>query len=65
MKMPDRVLRKRERLYTVPQLAAVLDVSVDAIRAIERDPIPQRTLDYLRAIGYCPAFYPRRKSNRS
>lgn len=61
MPLDARIIRKRKRLYTREQLAALLGVSPTTIGRLERDPIPRLLASYLYAVGYKVAYYPNRK----
>lgn len=61
MALPARVISKRRRMYTVPQLAERLGVDPSTVYRLEADPLADLLTRYLAAVGYQAAFYPRRK----
>lgn len=61
MALPTKVIRKRKRLYTMPQLAAQLGVDVSTVYRLERMPVPDLVKRYLALVGYQCQFYPKRK----
>lgn len=64
-KMPPKLVQRRERILGTPEEAcAILGLSLDQLKAVERAPVPQSTLDYLGAIGWQITFYPRRKPRK-
>ena len=57
-----RVIRKRKRIGSQAEVAAMLGVSRYTISRLELDPLPPLLLRYLALVGYNVSFYP--KSNR-
>ena len=60
-RMPERVRRKRARLYTQVELARELGCARSTLQLLEADPLPPLLLAYLRAVGYRVTFNPVRK----
>ena len=63
MALPARVINKRRRTFTVPQLAERLGVDPSTVYRLEADPLADLLTRYLSAVGYQAAFYPRRKKD--
>jgi len=60
-RMDKRVIRKRSYLWTLPDLAQRLGCTEADILELEERPMSELLLRYLAAVGYQPAFYPRRR----
>jgi DNA-binding XRE family transcriptional regulator len=60
-RMDSRVIRKRQRLFTQQELARALGVHYKTISNLERAPLPDLLLEYLRLVGYRVTFNPVRK----
>jgi len=60
--MDNRLTRRRRSLFTQSQLATLLGCSTGTVKNMERSFLTDRQRDYLNAVGYSIAFYPRRKA---
>ena len=60
--MDNRLTRRRRSLFTQAQLATLLGCSTGTVKNMERSFLTDRQRDYLNAVGYSIAFYPRRKA---
>lgn len=59
--LPQRVKRKRARLFTQYEAAKALGVSRSTLQRLEACPLDPLLVRYLDLIGYNVAFYPVRK----
>lgn len=60
-KMDARVIRKRERLWTLPDLAEYLGCSQNDILDLEAMPVPDLLTRYLNSVEYRLTWCPVRK----
>lgn len=63
--MENRMTRKRERLFTLDELAALTGIPSERIAALESTFLTDEQRAYLLAVGYRIGFYPHRRPRRS
>ena len=62
--MDNRMIRRREALYTIAELSAITGIPTSRLRAMERSFLSDAQRAYMNAVGYCMGFYPKRKPKK-